>query len=137
MQSASSLFGATRARNTARSSPATYTAFLRDQTRQGSYCPAFRRWALALGLARSVVLSHILSAARVRATPDGWLTVTPRWLEDGLGVTPERGTRILDYLAALGVIELRTSPEGGPRMRQVRVDVARLAEVIAAGPQEG
>jgi hypothetical protein len=122
--------GAIRAANphrtTADSGPAAYRA-ARDATcRAGHYLPVPQTWINRLGVRAALLLSRVLTTGQVHADEDGWVWLTPAYVEASLGFGAALQGTLLDILGDAGLVEV----DGDDGQRRVRVNLERVRELI-------
>jgi hypothetical protein len=86
-------------------------------------CPT--AWEQAVGARPALLLSRILATGQVNADDQGWMLLTPAYVESGLGFSADLQTKLLGTLEDDKLIEV----QGDGRNRRVRVNVDALDEV--------
>jgi hypothetical protein len=99
--------------------------------RAGNWIPVPRHLSKALSPAAAILVMHILSTGKVRASGSGWVPATAAYIDIGIGLSSDQQDRILARLEARGIVEVVT--RGTPRIRQIRVDTARLRTILGQG----
>jgi hypothetical protein len=106
---------------------AAYRAYMTAVTAGGHWSPLPRKWVAALGIKAAALISHTITVGKASADEGGWITATPRFIENGLGFDADCQERVLGRLAALGVVEIRS--RGGDR--QLRVHTGALDTAVS------
>jgi hypothetical protein len=109
-----------------KSLPHAYRTFLDSIRRAGNWFPKPRALVRAIGSRHSDLLMHLINVGQAKPDEAGWILATPRFIEDGLGITPDKQEPLLTRLEEKGIIELNAA--GTPRQR-IRVDLDRVREL--------
>jgi hypothetical protein len=106
-----------------------YRTFVDEVRRGGNFHIVPRRLACALGIISANLLMHLCCVAQSNATSGGWVLATPAFIENGLGLSAERQTRVLARLEERGLVEISQRGE----RRYIRIDLARVRRLLGGG----
>jgi hypothetical protein len=100
-------------------------------TRSGSWFPVPRRYLLVFKHRTANFILSTLNMAQTKFTEDGFVMLTPKFVEDGIGLSRATQEVVLRDLERLGIVEVRLM--GFPKTRHVRLHLDRLEEVLSQG----
>jgi hypothetical protein len=112
-----------------------YKAYVQRLGRNGNFFLAPLRYFQTFKCRTAVFLLHALNVFGAKHTDDGFAQLTPRFVEDGIGIPADVQEKILRDLHRLGIVEVEKL--GYPKTRHVRLDLDRLEEVLAQGGTGG